>query len=344
MSQKINNVDLNSPAFYIYSGVKANTHITTILPIALAVLLPGLSIYSNPGNGILEGGSFFFAWPISSLFLYALWRLFWAIWDLPSQYRVWGFLAAMLAFLGILAGVFLLIGFENTTGSPGVGVVRYILASVLFLAIQFAMKAQQHVSTLSLEKEQMQTENYKVQLKALRAKIDPHFLFNSLNTLRSMVRQQHGNAEKFVMSLSDFYRQTLQHNENTMLVLSDELTVLESYLFLMKSRHGEAVSIDLNIDKDLFQYHIPTLALQVVVENCFKHNSLTSKKPLHIEINNTAGFYIEVKNNIQPKLGEQGSSGFGLELLRKRYELINVQEGLIVEQTPEQFIVKLKLV
>ena len=92
-----------------------------------------------------------------------------------------------------------------------------------------------------------------------------------------MVRQQHTNSEQFVMSLSQFYRQTLKHNEDTTLPLSEEIDVLESYLFLMKSRHGDAVFVSLQIDPALFSLHLPTLALQAVAENCFKHNSMTSK-------------------------------------------------------------------
>lgn len=324
--------------------MKVNTNITRILPVVLAVILPGLSIFSNPGYGPPNGGSVIITWSAASIILYSLWHILWRIWDLPSRQKIGFFIAASIALPASILGLFSLFGLENTTESPGVGAARILLASVLFLAIQSALKAQQNISNLQLEKEQVQTENYKVQLKALRAKIDPHFLFNSLNTLLSMVRQGHENAEKFIISLSDFYRQTLQHNENTTIQLSDELVVLESYLFLMKNRHGEAVSIDLNIDKKFHPYQLPSLALQVVVENCFKHNSLTSQKPLHIQITSTNDFAIRVKNNIQPKLGEQDESGFGLELLRKRYELMNVQQGLTIEQTPLEYTVKLKLI
>ncbi len=157
-----------------------------------------------------------------------------------------------------------------------------------------------------------------------------------------MVRQHHINSEKFIMSLSDFYRQTLKHNENTTLRVSEELEVLQSYLFLMKSRNEEAVSFSLDIDDSLLQFHLPTLALQTVVENCFKHNSMTSKNPLHIEVNHTDDQYISVTNNIQPKIGDASSSGYGLDSLRKRYELMNVERGVIIQETPDYFRVKLK--
>jgi LytS/YehU family sensor histidine kinase len=111
----------------------------------------------------------------------------------------------------------------------------------------------------------------------------------------------------------------------------------------MKNRNEEAVSVSLDIDDSLLQFHLPTLALQTVVENCFKHNSMTSKKPLHIEINNTDDFYLRVKNNIQPKIGDNTSTGYGLESLKKRYELMNIKRGVLIEETPDYFIVKLKL-
>ena len=220
---------------------------------------------------------------------------------------------------------------------------RILLASILFLAIQYALKAQQNIARLLLEKEQLQTEHYRVQLRALRANIDPHFLFNTLNTLRSMVRQHHANSEKFIISLSDFYRHTLKHHDNTTLPLSEELAVLQSYLFVMKSRNGEAINIDINIAEPLLQLHLPTLALQIVVENCFKHNSMTSKMPLQIEIGSMEDDCIFIKNNIQPKIGDDKPSGYGFELLRKRYDLLNVPQGILVEKSPDQFCVKLKL-
>jgi LytS/YehU family sensor histidine kinase len=197
---------------------------------------------------------------------------------------------------------------------------------------------------LLLEKEQIQTENYKVQLKALRTQIDPHFLFNALNTLRSMVRHQDSNSEQFVMSLADFYRQALEHHEDSTVQLSKELDVLKSYLFLMKRRNEKAVLIDLDIDEHLYEHLLPTMALQIVVENCFKHNSMSSKKPLIIDITNTNDFYIEVCNNLQPRIDEVESSGHGLKILKKKYELLKIQDGLLIDKTPDEFCVKLKLI
>lgn len=319
--------------------MKLKSNINIILPIVLVATLPIISFYANPERAFAKEISFGKGWFFASSLLYILWHILWSFWNLKFRYRIT---------LGLGIGIILLMLYffvlQNLQNFESYHILRFILTCILFLAIQFSLKAQDNISRLLLEKEQMQTENYKVQFKALRTQTDPHFLFNSLNTLRSMVRQNHDNSEKFVMSLADFYRQTLKHNENTRLQLSEELVVLESYLFLMKSRNEKAISINLDIDEALYTYHLPTLALQTVVENCFKHNSMTSKMPLHIEIKNFDSSYITITNNIQAKIGNQDSSGYGLELLKKRYELMNIKEGIMIEKTAQEFMVKLKLI
>lgn len=318
--------------------------INIILPIALALILPGLSLYTYVGLKLPGGISFFKSWLVFSVILYSLWYLLWFMWNIHSRYKGLLITIVLLTFLTIVYFVLYFVVFGGSVDFKGTSIARILLASFLFMAIQHALRTQQNYSRLLLEKEQLQTEMYKTQLKAIRAQIDPHFLFNTLNTLRSMVRQQHANSEKFIISLADFYRQTLSHNGNATLQLAEELAVLQSYLFMMKSRNEEAVSIDINIDDELLPFHLPALALQVVVENCFKHNSMTSKSALHIELNNTDDYYIEVKNNIQPKISNLEPSGFGLDSLRKRYELMNIQNGMIIQETPEFFSVKLKLI
>ena len=319
------------------------SNINTILPIALALVLPGLSIYANIGLYDTTTIGVTGVWLLTSCVLYLYWWVLWLLWDTNSKSKRWWFVLALILFIIAISFTTNLLDVQNDAENKWFNILRLILASVLILAIQFALKAQENIAKLRLEKEQIQTENYRAQLKALRAQIDPHFLFNSLNTLRSMVRQRHDNSEQFIMSLSQFYRQSLKHNDNTTLLLSQELSVLESYLFLMKSRNEEAVYIDWQIDQALLAYQIPTLALQIVVENCFKHNSMTSKNPLQILVQSIEGQYIQVSNSIQPKIGDKESSGYGLDSLRKRYELLGISDGILVEENPDQFIVKLKL-
>ncbi len=331
--------------------MKTKVNINIVLPIALSLMLPGIGFLMLPnvnaffrsGGLLVENFGIFGPWLLSSVYLYTLWYLMWFTWRLVEAYRLWWYVFIPVAFIGISFTVAYFLVFQFLEGFRWYSTLRMVPPVSLFIAIQYALRAQQDVARLQLEKEQIQTENYRVQLAALQAKVDPHFLFNSLNTLRSMVRQQHANSEKFIISLSDFFRYTLKHSEESSLRLSDELAVLEAYLFVMQSRHGAAVDVQLHIDPELHQFQLPTLALQIVVENCFKHNSMSSKRPLHIEISSTEDYYIAVRNNVQPKMGEQEPSGFGLDLLRKRYALLKVERGVVVEQSDTQFRVKLKL-
>lgn len=310
-----------------------------LLPIILAVFLPGFGLYASP-NSIAKEQYFFIIWLSGSTFLYVLWYVLWYSWEFKLHYKKWWYLSLYI----LLSLAFWYALYINDNLFNWLAYIRFIVLSLLYLTIQFALKTQQNITKLLLEKEQIQTENYKVQLKSLQAKVDPHFLFNSLNTLRSMVRQSHANSEKFIVSLAQFYRQTLKHDDDSTIKLSEELEVLESYLFVMKSRSGASMQVEVEIEKSLLTFQVPTLALQIVVENCFKHNSMTSKSPLKIEIYDTEDFYIVVKNNLQPKIGKVDSTGYGLNLLQKRYELLNIPQGLIIQETEQQFIVKLKLI
>ncbi|MEM1260645.1 MAG: histidine kinase [Bacteroidota bacterium] len=309
-----------------------------IVPIVLALLLPALRFYTDKGVPASEYDLFIYGQVYTSLFLMVLWYFLWQLWDIKRGNKKW----YALALFGLTSILFLIYHkvFEADTEFRVLGL---LFPSALMLTIQYALRSQQKASHLFLEKEQLQTENYKTQLLALQSQVDPHFLFNSLNTLRSMVRQNHINSEKFIMSLSDFFRQTLKHNENSTLKLNEELELLEAYLFLMKSRNEKAVVVDIAVDKKLHQFNLPTMALQVVVENCFKHNSMTAKKPLLIEIGNIDQEYVIVRNNRQPILSDEVPSGRGLELLEKRYDLMNIQNGIKIIEDEHHFSVHLKL-
>jgi sensor histidine kinase YesM len=135
-----------------------------------------------------------------------------------------------------LLGILFFLAIRFIPYALGIPIRAYSLPGNLFTVIliqtiQYILQSQENISKLRLEKEQLISENYKSQLKVLRSQRDPHVLFNSLSTLRSMVRSQHENAEQFVMSLSDFYRQTFKNHDRITISLSEELSVVESYPF-----------------------------------------------------------------------------------------------------------------
>ncbi|MPT32885.1 MAG: hypothetical protein E2600_14725 [Chryseobacterium sp.] len=319
--------------------------IEKILPIALCIVFPALNAITTRGiiNIFDVDSLILLRWASVSAMLYLLWILLDYISRKAETYRFLKSIIAATALLIIVYNIFLLTPLFQNKNLKWMFVVRYFIAIIPFLIIQYAFRANKKVAQLELEKQQIQTENYKVQLEALRTKADPHFLFNSLNTLRTMVRHRDPKSEQFILSLSDFYRQTLRYNESTLIKLIDEVKVLESYLFLMKNRNEDAVQISIQIAEELYEHQIPTLALQTVVENCFKHNMMTSKMPLDIDIKSVDN-YIEIKNNVQPRITNSSSSGYGLQNLKKRYELLNIENGVDIESTDDYFLVRLKLI
>ncbi|AEL26229.1 sensor histidine kinase [Cyclobacterium marinum] len=313
------------------------------LPIVLAIFLPALNLFSNRNIQVNTSLDFYTKWMYASLVLFVLWYVLDGVTRIKSKYLIGYVITSIIATISVVYLLFVL-GFIDVNESEiWVFLIKMVSASILFLVIQYALKANQSLMHLKLKEEKLQTENYKVQLEALRAKIDPHFLFNSLNTLRSMVRQQEPKSEQFVLSLSDFYRETLRFNDASVLKLYEEIKVLESYLFLMKNRNESALQLNINITKKYFEHQIPTLALQSIIENCFKHNLMTSKQPLKIEVKSLSDLRISISNNVQLKLSSQVQTGLGLSNLKKRYELLGVNNGVEVLQNEKVFTVKLKL-
>lgn len=315
-----------------------------ILPIALALFLPVLNLFSNSEEFNVSSLDFLIKWLCASCVLYLLWYVLFFVSAVKSRYRYLFTALSISVFIVAIYLIFTLVLFKAPHHVKWMFIVKLSSASILFLIIQYALRTSKEISRLTLEKEQMQSEQYRVQLQELRQKVDPHFLFNSMNTLRMMIRNQHPQSEEFVMNLSSFYRQTLKFNNASVVNLQEEIDVLKAYLFLMQIRNEGKVEVDINIDSRWTNYEIPTLSLQIVAENCFKHNQALASHPLKIVIRSVDDFYISVLNNMQPKFYKDETSGYGLDNIRKRYELLGVKQGVIIHQTDDYFEVKLKLI
>jgi LytS/YehU family sensor histidine kinase len=177
------------------------------------------------------------------------------------------------------------------------------------------------------------------QNETLKNQLNPHFLFNSLNTLSSLISVQPDKAEQFTLKLSDIYRYILENRENETVSLKDEIEFVKDYFFLQKIR--DEGKIDLHFEIEDENCKIVPVSLQLLVENAFKHNASTREKPLVVTILQK-GDRVEVRNNLQPRKLISESSGLGLENLSKR---INMQTGksMEIKQTADEFIVKMPL-
>ena len=195
----------------------------------------------------------------------------------------------------------------------------------------------------SIEKnEELKRENLLAKYEALKNQVNPHFLFNNLNTLSGMIEQKCELATDFIKKLSDIYRYVLEQNDKELVSINDELKFVEDYIFLSKMRFGEGLIFNSHIKNDQNLQVIP-IGLQMLVENAIKHNIISDDMPLKIEMENEDGF-IMVKNNLQKKKTiNSGKEPLGLENLKKRYAYLSGSSVEVIE-SDGKFIVKLPII
>lgn len=192
------------------------------------------------------------------------------------------------------------------------------------------------------EKETLKRESLNAQLDALRTQVNPHFLFNNLNTLVSLIPENPKQATDFVHQLSKLYRHVLEFKNEASIELREELAVLHAYAFLLKTRFGKNLEVTIDVPEERMHTHIVPLSLQLLMENAIKHNIVSADKPLRIHIYAQNGSLV-VDNNLQMKKQRHDSTGIGLENIRNRYRLIS-QKPVEVTETDAHFRVSIPLI
>jgi two-component system LytT family sensor kinase len=193
------------------------------------------------------------------------------------------------------------------------------------------------------EAEELKRLNLQIQVDSLRNQINPHFLFNSLNTLSSLVSRDKINAEKFIDEMSAIYRYLLQNNEKDLIALADELHFIHSFFHLLKTRYAEAIKINIDVNDSYLDYLLPPLTLQLLVENAVKHNVVSIHKPLEIKIHTDELQQLIIENNVQQKATAVKSNKIGLTNIFAKYNLLN-QPQVIIHNTGKIFQVILPLI
>ncbi|MDC9723820.1 MAG: histidine kinase [Urechidicola sp.] len=194
--------------------------------------------------------------------------------------------------------------------------VVFIILFFIAGFLRYQIVNQQQV----IENEKLKQENLENELVALKNQINPHFLFNSLNSLNSLIRENK-EATKFVNKLSYMYRYILQSSNRNLVSLKEELKFLDSYIFLIKTRYRNRFEIEIDLSDDLYEEKLPSLALQLLVENAVKHNEISKINPLIVKVyfdNN----YLCVENKIRLRKTLVDSTGNGLSNLNKRCILL----------------------
>ena len=194
---------------------------------------------------------------------------------------------------------------------------------------------RQHQEIL-LQNGQLMAENVRNQYQALKNQLNPHMLFNSLNTLQSLVRENPEKAQNYIRELSRVLRYTLQENDMHIVTLREEMDFVKAYIFLMKMRYEDNLHFVLDVDSSWMDYCLPPLSVQTLVENAIKHNEISNRKPLTIGIRivrqpDNGEISLQVDNNLQPRRTTAAGTGVGLANLSKRYALLLDKEIKITE-------------
>ncbi len=216
------------------------------------------------------------------------------------------------------------------------------MLAVVLLYSQIYMLIYQRQQIL-LEYEQLQNENLTTRYNMLVSQINPHFFFNSLNSLSMLVREKDSSrALEYIDQLSYTFRYITQNGNRSELVpLRDEMSFAEAYCYLFHIRYEDKIFFDISVDKEYLDYSIPALSLQPLIGNAVKHNTITSKNPLRVSIRTENGCLV-VSNPLRPLLEPQVGTGIGLQNLSSRYELM-LGKKIVVEKSSEEFIVRLPL-
>ena len=225
------------------------------------------------------------------------------------------------------------------------GGIRILFAvwfvELVVLGLLLANKSMQNTLQLQRQAAELQEENDKAKYIALQNQLNPHFLFNSLNTLVAEIEYNPQNAIGFTKNLSKVYRYVLQCQDKPLVTLADELEFARSYLFLHEVRLGDCIRWEADIPADSLDCMLPPLTLQLLIENVIKHNSITPAKPMVIRIGMDAG-WLYVSNPVNLKRSTD-SSGIGLCNLSNRCKLILGKDISVLRNGKNEFTVKVPL-
>jgi hypothetical protein len=299
----------------------------------------------NFGYNMLYGFSLYFV--NAAIFIY-LDKVFKADRFTPKRILI-GFVASFLCSIGV---IFLLRIFEDVLveGTSFTDFLNreqlsnYLVAVIITFIVTLAFHAFYFYKAYAENKVKEQkviAGTASAQFESLKNQIDPHFLFNSLNVLSSLIEENPDNAQKFTTSLSKIYRYVLEQKDKELVSVAEELSFAKTYMNLLKMRFENSISYELPTDYDNPEAKVVPLSLQLLLENTIKHNVASEQKPLHIKIyieNN----YLIVENNLQKKEVLQDRKGVGLQNIVNRYGLIS-ERKVLVEQTETAFKVKIPI-
>ncbi|MGC4100739.1 sensor histidine kinase [Ferruginibacter sp.] len=238
---------------------------------------------------------------------------------------------------------FKILGYQVQEGDLKYGYLLGLAVNLVFETLWEVVYIIEKYKEATAEKDLLEQLQLQQEFDGLKEKVNPHFLFNCFNTLSALITEDKDKAERFLDELSKVYRYLLRKNHDSMSTLESEMKFIQSYFQLLKTRHSDAVELQVEIDKQYSNYLLPSLSLQMLLENAVKHNALSKNKPLTIEIFTTTGNKLVVNNNLQRRSIQAPSNKVGLDNIKAKYELLH-QKGFQVMEDGKNFTVVLPLI
>ncbi|WP_421977557.1 sensor histidine kinase [Roseivirga seohaensis] len=218
-----------------------------------------------------------------------------------------------------------------------------ILILLPIISINFGIQFLKRWKNAQLASEEFQKESIKAELNALKNHLDPHFLFNNLNILSSLISKDQKQSQAYLEKFAEVYRIILQSSSEELVELKQELSFISAYMYLLEIRFEDTIQLSMAIDKKDEALYLPPLTLQMLIENSIKHNTVSEIRPLKIHVESQNG-YISVKNNLQEKKVELPNSGqTGLENIKRRYSYFTTKPVEVIKN-PNSFIVRVPLI
>ncbi|MGC4035296.1 MAG: histidine kinase [Chitinophagaceae bacterium] len=238
---------------------------------------------------------------------------------------------------------FHILGYSLQIGDLKWGLITGVTVNLVFIGLWEAIYIIDKYKESLAEKEMLEKMGTEQEFENLKSQVNPHFLFNCFNTLSSLIEVDRSKAEIFLDELSKVYRYLLRNNEDGISTVENEIKFIQSYYQLLKTRYGDGLNMTIEIDKRYYPYLLPSLSLQLLVENAVKHNIVSKQQPLTVEIFTTAGNKLVVNNNLQKKQQKEHSTNIGLNNIRSKYSLMK-QKGFQIIEGEKNFMAVLPLI
>jgi two-component system LytT family sensor kinase len=250
--------------------------------------------------------------------------------------------AAYISILLMLYDRFSFYGYEYVERDFIRGYITLAIVNVFLTFLNEGIYRFEKYRITITETEQLKKEYMHSQLLGLKSQMNPHFLFNGLNTLSSLIHEDAEKAEEFLDHMSKVYRYLLRNNEEQLVTVDTELNFIRSYYFLLKARYEDALMMHINVSEECREQMIPPLTLQMIFENAMNQNSISRLKPLQIRITSDEKG-LSVKNSIQPKINNSDTSQEVVENINNKYRLLCGCE-IRIEESDKERSVRLPLI